>query len=57
MNKDVSPFSVEAMVLNHEGRIQALEKLAWKLVGGIVVGSALGTTIGGAFVAWLLGQK
>lgn len=47
-------FSLEHAVMDHEFRIRALEKLAWKLVGGVVVGTTLGTTIGGALVAFLL---
>lgn len=49
------PFTIDSMVLDHELRIRALERLAWKLVGGVVVGTTLGTTIGGAIVAYLLG--
>lgn len=51
---DQAAITVKEMVLNHESRIQALEKLAWKLVGGVIVGTTLGTTFGGAIVAWLL---
>ena len=39
---------------DHEVRIRTLEKLAWKLVGGVIVGTTIGTTAGGAIVAWLL---
>ncbi len=50
------PFTIHAIVLDHEMRIRALEKLAWKLVGGVIVGTAVGTTIGGAVVTLLVGR-
>ena len=55
MSNDAA-VTIKEMVLNHEKRILVLERLAWKLVGGVIVGTTIGTTIGGAIVAYMLGK-